>query len=447
MSSDPGLGDRVSDSGGRELESSAAVVAPVRSRVDDPADRWLVWLRWVAIVGMAATILAADALVEGLETRSLMSVLLAIGASNLVWLMIFTRPLRRAGPEGPSPSDAPSGPRRVELQLVVDVLSLGLMLWFAGGIENPFAAFLAFQIALAGLLTTPRATLGIAALTIGVVGALAFAPPLPTISPVLVRTATAASLISLSGLLGAFAAVYARRLSQLRQESTQNERLAVLGRLVGSMSHELNTPLATVLLLSRDLERFGGDMPPEEQAEMVRSIALEAERANEIIGLVRGHVGPDLVAEPVELCAFVEEIATAELERLGFEGQHRFVLEGPVVVPVVKRALVQILANLLRNACEASLLRRKKRIFISVRSVEDRAEIAVEDRGPGFSPDVLARLGEPFQTTKEAQGGMGLGLYVSGLLARQIGATVVAETLRGGGARVVVAFDGRTGDD
>ena len=102
----------------------------------------------------------------------------------------------------------------------------------------------------------------------------------------------------------------------------------------------------------------------------------------------------------------------------------------------MKRALVQIVANLLRNAVEASVLRRRKRITIAVKNQDDRVAISVEDRGPGFSPDVLARLGEPFQTTKEAQGGMGLGLYVSALLAKQMGATLTAEALRGGGARV-----------
>ncbi len=426
--------DRPSDPGEVVPAGRTAIVAPELASSEDPADRWLVWLRFFAVAGMAATILGADRLVDGLDVTALMSVLLAIGASNVVWLTLISWRGRaqRAGP------DRPAGRRYVEVQLAVDVLSLGAMLWFAGGVANPFTMFLTLQIALAGLLCTPTATLGITGMTLCVAGVLTLAPPLPPLSDGLWRLAMVVAVASLATLLGAFVAVYAARLSRLRAESARNERLAVLGRLVGSMSHELNTPLATILLLSRDLERFRADMSPEDIDHLASSIAREAQRANDIVGLVRGHVGADQAAETVELCGFVEELARAELGHLGFAGELRFDLERPLHAAIMRRPLVQVIANLLRNAAEASLLGRKRRITVSVREVEGRVAVGVEDRGPGFSPEVLGRLGEPFQTTKEAQGGMGLGLYVSALLAKQMGATLTAEALRGGGARVTL---------
>lgn len=99
-----------------------------------------------------------------------------------------------------------------------------------------------------------------------------------------------------------------------------------------------------------------------------------------------------------------------------------------------------MLANLLRNASEASLIGRRRRITIAVEERDGQARIRIEDRGPGFSPEILARLGEPFQSTKEAQGGMGLGLYVSALLARQMGAKLTVQSVRGGGARVTLGL-------
>ncbi len=431
--SDPGASPGAAPGAPREI------IAPRPRSSEDPADRWLVGLRFVAVGGMAATIIAATQLVDGLEITEMMTVLLAIGASNLVWLTLLSWP--RAQPQGepdPERAERPAGRRYVEAQLSVDVISLAAMLWFAGGVTNPFTVFLTFQIALAGLLCTPRATLGITALTLISAAVLTLAPPLPPLPPGLSRIATAAAVSSLAALLGAFVAVYAARLSQLRADSARNERLAVLGRLVGSMSHELNTPLATILLLSKDLERYRAEMGAEEVAEAIASIAREAERANDIVGLVRGHVGPDQATEPVEICAFVEELARAELDRLNFTGERRFDLDRPLNVPIMKRAFVQVIANLLRNAAEASLLGRKKRIVVSVKQEDGFVFVAVEDRGPGFSPEVLSRLGEPFQTTKEAQGGMGLGLYVSALLAKQMGGTLSVETVRGGGARVVL---------
>lgn len=382
------------------------------------------WLRWVAVVGMAATILAADSIAHDLRISALMSVLLGIAASNLVWLALTARP----------------GRRYVEVQLAVDVVSLGVMLWFAGGVTNPFAAFLSLQIALAGLLCTPRATLVIAACTIATTCVLIAAPALPPLSTFAAKLSTAVSISSLSMILAAFVAVYAQRLSRLRSESGRNEKLAVLGRLVGSMSHELNTPLATIQLVSRELEQFLPEMSAEEVAQMVATLAREAERANDIVGLVRGHVRPDQAPEPVELCAFVAQHARDELDRLEFEGEKRFLLDGPLPASVMTRPLVQILANLVRNACEVAVLGRKKLVIVSVMEREGRAEIAVEDRGPGFSPEILARLGEPFQTTKGEVGGMGLGLYVSALLAKQMGAELVVQSLKSGGARVLVSI-------
>ena len=429
---DPSSQARASDPGAVPA-AFTAVVAPETKSSEDPADRFLVWLRWVAVAGMAATILGADRVTQGLPTAGLMGVLLGIAASNLVWLVLTAR----------------SGRRYVEAQLVVDVISLAIMLWLAGGIGNPFAAFLTFQIALAGLLCTARATLFIGAVTIIAAIVLAFAPPLPSLSPLVERLATAISLSSLSAILAAFVAVYARRLTRLRSESARNEKLAVLGRLVGSMSHELNTPLATILLLSRALERFRAQMTEDEVRELVASIAREAQRGSDIVGLVRGHVGPDQAPEAVELCGFIEQHARAELDRLGFEGERRFVMQGPLSAVVMTRALVQILVNLLKNACEAPVLGRRKRVTIGVAERDGRAEISVEDRGPGLTPEMLARLGEPFQTTKEGSGGMGLGLYVSAQLAKQMGAELVVQSLRGGGARAIISLslDGGGGGD
>jgi two-component system sensor histidine kinase RegB len=412
------------------LDTTEPVAVLGRAAPSDPAERWLVALRWIATLGMAATIAVADRFVDGLHVVPMAVVLGAIALTNVGWMIFLRRVPRKIEDEER---------RWVEPQLIVDVVLLTAMLWFAGGVTNPFAAFMTFQIALAGLLCTARATALVASLTIAAVGVLTLAPPLPPLSPALGRLAAVVSLTTLTALLSAFVAISAQRLDQLRRWHAQSEKLATLGRLVGSMSHELNTPLSTILLLARDLEQFGGDMSQAEAQEVVRSIHEEAQRGSRIIGLVRGHVVPDEMTEPVDLGRFVRDFAQAELDRLAFQGERIYRCEEGLVAQVVTPALGQVLVNVLRNAAEASVLGRRRRITIEVERAGDAAEVRVEDRGPGFSPEILARLGEPFQTTK--QGGMGLGLYLSGELARQMGSALRVQTVPGGGARVTLSID------
>lgn len=407
----------------------------------DPADRWLVQLRWVAIAGMAATILIAQRLVHGLELGLLFGTLAVVVIVNVGWHVVVRRE------QGRTRGGAVMRTWVVP-QILGDVVLLSAILWWAGGVHNPFAMFLAFQVALAGLLSSPRATLGVGLLTIGAIGVLSQSAPLPPVPSGYALLAQAVSLISLIGFVAVFVSVYAQRLDRLRQASARNEKLAMLGRLVGSMSHELNTPLATILLASRDLSTYGGEVTSAEHGELVRTIVSEAERAHQIIELVRGHVHPDDKAERFELTGFVRDFTNEELDRLGFAGERVFRLDGPIDVHIVKAALCQILVNVLTNASEASALGRRRRIVTSVQRAGARGvEISVEDHGPGFAPEILARLGEPFQTTKEpstagAASGMGLGLYVSATLARELGWTLHVHTAAGGGARVTLTIDG-----
>ena len=99
------------------------------------ADPWLVGLRWVAAFGMLGTTLLAKTLVPALDSRPILGLVAAVAALNLVWREVLRRAERTFVIE----------------QLVCDMLLLGAILWFSGGVTNPFASFLTFQIALAGL--------------------------------------------------------------------------------------------------------------------------------------------------------------------------------------------------------------------------------------------------------------------------------------------------------
>jgi two-component system sensor histidine kinase RegB len=282
------------------------------------------------------------------------------------------------------------------------------------------------------------------------VGVLSFATPLPLASAPLgpARVQHIADLMAvaaLSGFSGFFIFVFVQRMQDLRRENERNEKLAMLGRLVGGMSHELNTPLATILLASRDLVEVGRESANQEVQSLAQTIADESQRAADLIGLMRGHVRPGQLTETIDLSTFVAEFAGRELDRLGFAGERVLPPAVPLPVLVLKAGLSHVLKNVLTNAVEAIAAAQPRvphpRIEVSIVPTPGaRVEIGVRDNGPGIEPDVLDRLGEPFQTTKEAKGGMGLGLYVSSVLADRMGGELRVDSPDGGGTRVTLSL-------
>jgi len=384
------------------------------------SDFWLVNLRWTAIIGMLGTMLVAKQYVPGVRLGPLFTTLALVVISNLSWWAI----VRRRSPD-----------RRplIFAQTLGDMLTLSLMLWFSGGLANPFAVFLTFQIALAGMLSDGKDSARMAALALALSCVLFFAPPLPLQTAVvdvdwLLRIGELAALAGLGGFVGLSAYAYGARVSELRQESDRNEQLAMLGRLAGGMAHELNTPLATILLASNELVAMGEGAHDPDFASLSKTLAQEARRASDLIELLRGRVRSDHRLERIDVRAVLKPMVEDELRRLNFEGAHSFSLRDGIHAWVLRPALQQIVTNVLTNAVQASYKVRHPRIDIACVDLEHRVDLTFSDNGPGIDPDLLPRLGEPFLTTKANQGGTGLGLYVCSVLAKTMGAELRIES-------------------
>jgi two-component system sensor histidine kinase RegB len=384
------------------------------------AESWLVNLRWTAIIGMLATIMVAKMYVPGLRLAPLLTTLGLVLVSNIFW---WTMVRRRSSSTRPF----------ILAQTMSDMLTLALMLWFSGGLTNPFAVFLTFQIALAGMLSDGKNSARMAMLALALSCVLFFAPPLPLKTAVvdvdwLLRTGELAGLAGLGGFMGLSAYAYGARVSELRQESDRNEQLAMLGRLAGGMAHELNTPLATILLASNELVALGDNAQNQEVASLSMTLAQEARRASDLIELLRGRVRSDHRLERIEVRSVLKPMVESELARLHFAGAHSFSLRDGVHAWVLRPALQQIVANVLTNAVQALQAQEHARIDIACVDLEHRVDIMFSDNGPGIDPELLLRLGEPFLTTKANQGGTGLGLYVCSVLAKKMGAELRIES-------------------
>lgn len=226
----------------------------------------------------------------------------------------------------------------------------------------------------------------------------------------------------------------------------QVARLNTLGELAAGMAHELNQPLTAVLAntqaASRLLDEDPPDLPTARQA-MAQAVG-QARRACAVLGRMRSLVEqPGLGAQPLPLP--LQEAVRRALHLLQPEFAQRQVqplLQAPgaalrvLAEPV---ALDQILHNLLMNALQAlEHSPQPRQISITLGQQAGRASLAVHDTGPGLAPEVLARLFEPFFSTRE--GGLGLGLTLCETLAEGLGATLRARNAEAGGAEFLLSL-------
>gem|GEM_PF-1347162 len=241
--------------------------------------------------------------------------------------------------------------------------------------------------------------------------------------------------------VGAFFDISARKADEEQLRRLQNElahvsRVSSMGELAASIAHELNQPLtATSNFVQAALRILANPEPDLELAsEALRASRDQTLRAGEIIRRLRRFIAKgELSREPIDLSALIAEACA--LLRSTHEGSGASVIveDGAGVDQIVgdRVQLQQVLFNLLRNAAEASRDANAP-IRITTGLTEEGIELSVVDRGPGIPDEVMAKLFEPFVTTKPD--GMGIGLSICRTIVRAHGGELSARNRAQGGA-------------
>lgn len=403
---------------------------------------WLVKLRWAAVAGAAGLVAGAELGLDLALPRLPLAALLGLAAaSNAALAGSLARGVR-------------IGERHLGAVLTLDVGLLTGLLYWTGGPANPFSVLYLVHVALAAVMLPPAWSGALAALSVLAFGAL-FPTHVPIPGPLALQPGRGEGGFSLhlQGMWGAFTlaagliayfvaklsgALRAREaeLAAARDREARSARLASLATLAAGTAHELGSPLGTIAVAAKELERSlargGGDRALGEEAQLIRA---EVERCRAILERMSAGAGgsvPEAPA-PVEAPALLEEL------RAGLPPEQRPRLRGeaePVRLRAPARALANALGSLVRNAFDASPPDAPVRV--SVREEGARVRLEVCDRGHGMAPEIAERAGEPFFSTKEPGRGQGLGLFLARALAEQLGGELRLDSAPERGTRAVL---------
>lgn len=202
-----------------------------------------------------------------------------------------------------------------------------------------------------------------------------------------------------------------RQLGAAQSELVQKERLAVLGRLTATVSHEIRNPLGTI---ANSLYLVRNALSAEGLAGLERPLALaerNVERCDSIISeLLDFSRQRILKTEPVEIDRWLREL----LDELNFPAglNRRWELASAVTLFVEPERLRRAMVNVVTNALQAldEVPENRRSLVVRTRTTGDRCEIEVSDSGPGMSQELMDKIFEPMFSTKNF--GVGLGVPI-----------------------------------
>ncbi len=206
------------------------------------------------------------------------------------------------------------------------------------------------------------------------------------------------------------------RADEQRRELSHLGRVALVGELSAALAHEMKQPLAAILtnaIVGQRLLQADGAATADLRA-ILEDIAADDRRATDVIDHVRGLVRKDgAKVQALSANTVVSEVLVlvhTDLKRRGVVVSTRLCEPAPLVL-ADRVELQQVVLNLVLNACDAmGDTPPGERLLVVSTTTQGDARIEVRDRGSGIAPDALAKIFEPFVTTK--RDGLGLGLAI-----------------------------------
>jgi len=387
----------------------------------------LVRLRWLAIIGQSTAVLVVE---YGLNFDFPVYACLAVIALS-AWLNVALR-LRFHLTQRLEPD-------RAAWLLAFDIAELAVLLFMTGGLQNPFAFLFLGPVLLSSTALPPRFTLMLGGFAVACATVLVFVhyplpwdPEDPLLLPPIYMMGVWLSILLAIGFIGVYAWQITEESRQLTDALAATElvlaheqHLSQLDGLAAAAAHELGTPLSTISVIAKELENaIPADAPHGDDVRLLRE---QAARCRDILAKIT-ELSSGEPFDRTPLTALIEEVV-APHRNFGVEIDVA-VPENRDTEPLGARnpAILYGLGNILENAVDFA----NERVNVGVQWNDDAIDVTITDDGPGFAPEVLDRIGEPYVTTRrrrpnatdEGPTGLGLGFFIAKTLLERAGATV-----------------------
>jgi two-component system sensor histidine kinase RegB len=386
----------------------------------------LLRLRWLAIIGQITAVLVVYYAIDfPLPIWACLAVIALSACLNIALRLRFS-PTQRLEPE------------RAAWLLAFDIAELAVLLFLTGGLQNPFAFLLLAPVLLSATVLPPRITVMLGAFAIICATVLVFAHyPLPWDSddplelPWIYLLGVWFCILLAIGFISVYAWQITEESRQLAEALAATElvlareqHLSQLDGLAAAAAHELGTPLATITVVVRELERaIPADSP---HADDVRLLREQAQRCRDILAkLTELSTGEPFDRLP--LSALIEEVV-APHRNFGIDINVALANEPAPPMGARNPAVLYGLGNLLENAVDFA----QARVEVTADWSGEDVAVTISDDGPGFAPEIMGRIGEPYVRSSKrrrmnAAGettGLGLGFFIAKTLLERSGATV-----------------------
>jgi two-component system sensor histidine kinase RegB len=379
-------------------------------------------LRWLAVLGqLAAIFIVAQGLEFNVEIVPCVSIIALSAALNLA-LQTVANPMHRLEP------------MQAAGLLALNIVELAGLLFFTGGLQNPFSFLFLAPVLISATALPARVTFGLGVLAVACASVLFFFHlPLPwdsddpLVLPPIYLVGVWLSIVLAIGVTSLYSfqvTEEARKLADALAATelvlTREQHLTQLDGLAAAAAHELGTPLATIFLISRELEKTVKDAS---FAADLKTLREQTQRCRDILSKITQLSSEGAPFDRMRLSELIEEVVAPHRD-FGVDIKVRIAV-AVVAEPVGSRnpAILYGVGNIVENAVDFA----HTTVEVNAWWNKDTIELLISDDGPGIPPDILNRIGEPYlsrRRTQEAGGGLGLGVFIARTLLERTGAKV-----------------------